>query len=439
VHEDLPHKLEQKFPQKSESATTTMPVTRRAKASSLMAATQSSRAKTARSPVSAKAEVAESQAKTLSRSGVTLAVEDAQVRHDTDPEPANVIAPSEAASVGGIDVDDSSTANKPSDTNEEYPAEVTPTASTSPTAIAKASSADAKSTPARIATVIADASAMKVGGPIASRVVPATGAVGASSPTVSATILPANVANAIDVSDIGVDAVVEAPAVANPVIAKPVAIDPGTSPAPKASATSITGSGIDDTIEVHVDTKPSPFIDSDVQATDALAAEALDATDGAFPSVADAIEAATLGSGTDRQTCGKPGFQPASKASLAMHIQAPAKCSTVTQSGIDSNAVEAATFVSGTDAVDRQTCGKPGLQLTPKALLSMHIQAPSTTNPSTVTPSGIDSNASSTVDFSANRAGLAFSGGGPGVHSLALESSSSPPLSVPFAVSPTLF
>jgi len=56
----------------------------------------------------------------------------------------------------------------------------------------------------------------------------------------------------------------------------------------------------------------------------------------------------------------------------------------------------------------------------------MHIQAPGTTNPSTVTPSGIDSNASSTVDFIANRAGLAISGGGPGVHSPAPEPGSRP-------------
>jgi len=50
---------------------------------------------------------------------------------------------------------------------------------------------------------------------------------------------------------------------------------------------------------------------TDAQATDVRAAEALDATDGAFPSVANAIEAANLGSGIDA-TIEAPG--------VAMHI-----------------------------------------------------------------------------------------------------------------------
>jgi len=99
---------------------------------------------------------------------------------------------------------------------------------------------------------------------------------------------------------------------------------------------------------------------ADAQATDALAAEALDATDGAFTTVADAIEA-----GPDSVS---PGYS---------------------------------------------TGSKPGFQTASKALLSMHIQAPGTTKPSTVTPNGIDSNAPSTVDPTANRAGAATSGGRP--------------------------
>jgi len=74
-------------------------------------------------------------------------------------------------------------------------------------------------------------------------------------------------------------------------------------------------------------------------ATDALAAEMLDATDGAFTTVADAIEAgldSIAPSGFDPNapptsdtspveclTGRKPGFQPASKAQLSMHIQDP--------------------------------------------------------------------------------------------------------------------
>ena len=182
---------------------------------------------------------------------------------------------------------------------------------------------------------------------------------------------------------------------------------------------------------------------TDTQATDALAAEALDAADGALPSAADAIEAANeaakLGSGVDDSvspsgfdsyvsTTGsmarKPGFQSASKAPLAMHMQASAapKCSVVTPSGLDSDAfstvdstvksARAANSVGGqgarestetgvgahnassTGAVDIQTCGKPGFQILPEAPLGTHMQAPavspsvlgSTTQPAVPAP-----------------------------------------------------
>jgi len=94
----------------------------------------------------------------------------------------------------------------------------------------------------------------------------------------------------------------------------------------------------------------------------------------------------------------KLGFQPAPKAPLAMHIQAPGtnKPSPVSPSGIESIAsptvdstvkhAGSARFVGG---------------------LRVHPPAPeSTTKPPTVTPSGIDSNPSPTVDPTANRAGL---------------------------------
>jgi len=136
------------------------------------------------------------------------------------------------------------------------------------------------------------------------------------------------------------------------------------------------------------------------QATDALAAEALDATDGAFPSVADAIEAANFGSGiglavNSFDESGVPGRGNGSGA--------------VTPSGFDSKA-------TATPPVDPsikcQTVRKPGFQPASKAPLPMHIQTPATTKCPTVTPSGTDSNASSTVDSTANRAGSACSGGG---------------------------
>ena len=87
---------------------------------------------------------------------------------------------------------------------------------------------------------------------------------------------------------------------------------------------------------------------TDAQATDALAAEALEATEGAFPTVADAIE-----------------------AGLA----------SVTPSGLDSKC-------AATPSVD--SVRKPGLQSASKAPLAMHMQAPGTTKPSAVTPSGIE-------------------------------------------------
>jgi len=69
---------------------------------------------------------------------------------------------------------------------------------------------------------------------------------------------------------------------------------------------------------------------TDAQATDAFAEEALDATEGAFPTVADAIEVgldSVTPSGFDsfvstaNSTGSKPGFQTASKAPLSMHIR----------------------------------------------------------------------------------------------------------------------
>jgi len=107
---------------------------------------------------------------------------------------------------------------------------------------------------------------------------------------------------------------------------------------------------------------------TDAQATDALAAEALDATEGAFPTVADAIEV-----GLD----------------------------SVTPSGFDP-------YVSTADpSVDRQTVPKPGFQTASKAPLAMHIQAPAATKPSAVTPSGIASDTSFTVDSTVKCAGSA--------------------------------
>ena len=163
---------------------------------------------------------------------------------------------------------------------------------------------------------------------------------------------------------------------------------------------------------------------TDTQATDALAAEALDATDGAFPTVDDAIEVgldSVTPSGFDsyvptaNSTGRKPGFQTASKAPLSMHIQALAttKRFAVSPSGIDSNASSTvdstvkgagsassvggqgaqvvmetrfgASNASSTGAVDIQTCGKPGFQTLPEAPLGTHMQA------STVSPSAVGS------------------------------------------------
>ena len=111
---------------------------------------------------------------------------------------------------------------------------------------------------------------------------------------------------------------------------------------------------------------------TDAQATDALAAEVLDATDGAFTAVADAIKA-----GLDA----------------------------VTPSGFDS-------FVSTATSIGR----KPGFQSALKAPLAMHIQGPATatTKPPPVTPSGSDSNTPSTVDYTVKSARAATSGGVPG-------------------------
>jgi len=126
------------------------------------------------------------------------------------------------------------------------------------------------------------------------------------------------------------------------------------------------------------------------EATDALAAEALDDTEGAFPTVADAIEA-----GLDSVAPRGVDLDP------------------MTSSGFDS-------YASSVDSTGR----KPGFHTTSKASLARHIQAPA--EPSTVSQSGIDVTLS-TVDATADRAGFASSGGGPGVHATALESNSRPP------------
>jgi len=137
---------------------------------------------------------------------------------------------------------------------------------------------------------------------------------------------------------------------------------------------------------------------ADAQARDALAAEALDATDGPFSSVADAIEAANFGCGVGPAVNsfdegGVPGRGYGS--------------GTVTPSGFDSNA----TATPPVDpSVKCQTVRKPGFQTALKAPLDMHMQA--TAKCSTVTPSGVESNTSSTVDSTVRCAGSAGLGGG---------------------------
>jgi len=114
---------------------------------------------------------------------------------------------------------------------------------------------------------------------------------------------------------------------------------------------------------------PVDSVLADAQATDALAAEALEATDGALTTVADAIEA---------------GLE------------------SVTPSGVDSHVSKG-----------YSTVRKPGFQTALKAPLAIHIQAPTATKCSTVTPSGSDSNTPSTVDSTVKGAGSASSVGGP--------------------------
>ena len=135
----------------------------------------------------------------------------------------------------------------------------------------------------------------------------------------------------------------------------------------------------------------TPVVDSlgsgDAQATDALAAEAIDATEGAFPTVADAIEAANFGSGIGLAV---NSFDEGGGPGLGYGSGTP--------SGFDSKP----TATPSVDpSVECQTVRKPGFQTASKAPLSMHMQAPGTTKPSTVTPSGIESNASFTVDSTA--------------------------------------
>jgi len=147
---------------------------------------------------------------------------------------------------------------------------------------------------------------------------------------------------------------------------------PGTKPsAPSVVATASTKPQVDAAVTV-ADVGDL----TDIGATDALAAEVLDATKGAFTTVADAIEAGLdtmTPSGFDSyaSTGRKPGFQTASKASLSMHIQGPGatKPSTVTPSGIECTAPSTvdsvehagpATFVDGPRVSPTPTLGVPG-------------------------------------------------------------------------------
>jgi len=250
-----------------------------------------------------------------------------------------------------------------------------------------------------------------------------------------------------------------------------------------AVATATAAFAMDPTLEANsASTKTTPSVDeSSAQATDAFAAEALDATDGAFLTVDDAIEAGLAsvtpcGADLDPMTPSgfdshapsvdssgrKPGFHTMSKASLAMHIQAPADPSTVSPSGIDvtlstavddpstarasgggvrivtdaqatdalaaealdatdgafppvADAVAAANFGSSIDdiiedAVDIQTCGKPGLQLPPEAPLGTHTQASDAIEAANF-GSGVDANV---VEYTVKSAGATTSGGGSG-------------------------
>jgi len=99
-------------------------------------------------------------------------------------------------------------------------------------------------------------------------------------------------------------------------------LGPGASTNAAASATSSLGSSAPQVASTAGASTRAMAV-TDAQATDALAAEALDATDGAFPTVDDAIEVG-LDVSTSASAGREPGFQPTPKASLAVHIQAPA-------------------------------------------------------------------------------------------------------------------
>jgi len=234
-----------------------------------------------------------------------------------------------------------------------------------------------------------------------------------------------------------------------------------------ASITAINAEVIFLTAGPKVD-KEATTTNANARATDTLAAEALDAIDGAFPSVADAIEATSLGSidanmeGTvDVQTCGKPGFHTLPEARLSSHMlgqaQAQAIASSLHGSTIQPDALAVDSLNSGdalaTDALAAEaldatdgafttvadaievgldsvtpsgfdsyvstadsTVRKPGFQTASKAPLAMHIQASATTKCSTVTPSGIDSNTPSSGDSTVKGAGSASSVGGQCAH-----------------------
>ena len=300
-------------------------------------------------------------------------------------------------------------------TSEECSAETTSQAAIPPAAVAEASSTmiasfdspvgtkltagndpDASSTPVDDSTASATAASTKDAATAAVNASSAASTANVSSPTAGAKVN-------IKASDVDANALATAAVIRSSTASTANASSLTAGSKAYVKATDIATIASSTTVVMATPTAiaaDAPTSDP----TDALAAEALDATEGAFPSVADAIEAANSGNGIGLavNSCdegGAPGLGYDS--------------GTVTPSGFDS-------YVSTVDSTGR----KPGFQTASKAPLSMHIQAPGTTKPSTVTPSGIDSNASFSADSTANQAGLASSGGEPGVHSPALESGS---------------
>ena len=151
------------------------------------------------------------------------------------------------------------------------------------------------------------------------------GAIGANA--IEAVNVGHGVDSTIELSAESLEATTEAPG-----IAKHIYKDSGTrhtaveDPHHPAKATSTRDANYFDAPAV------ASFDSGDAQATDTFAAEVLDATDGAFTTVAKAIEVGIdpmTPSGFDSyvstadSTVRKPGFQTASKAPLDIHIQAP--------------------------------------------------------------------------------------------------------------------